>query len=59
MKKISAVFRFDHVPLKINNGGISQISADPSKTNINMGYYGLNQLISDVPAYDTHRLTFF
>ena len=37
---------------------ISSINADPSQTTISVGYYGQNKLISSLPAYDTHRLTF-
>ena len=36
----------------------SIINGDPAQTTISVGYYGLNKLISSVPAYNTHRLTF-
>ena len=37
---------------------ISRMNGDPSQTTISVGYSGQNKLISSLPAYDTHRLTF-
>ena len=39
-------------------GQLGIISADPSVTTISIGYMGENKLISSLPGYDTHRLTF-
>ena len=37
---------------------ISIINTDPPQPTISVGYAGQNKLISSLPAYDTHRLTF-
>ena len=49
-----------YLPLSGGNltGPLSIISSDPSVTTISIGYNGQNELISTLPAYDTHRLTF-
>jgi len=40
------------------NGPFSIINSDPSKTTISVEYMCENQMISSLPAYDTHRITF-
>ena len=50
----------NYLPLSGGNltGQLGIISADPSVTTISIGYMGENKLISSLPVYDTHRLTF-